>query len=82
MTTSSGARTAAARTATTWSGAPCVDGDNIVWGTSADGDNVVWGTSADGDNVVWGTAAEGDNVVWGTSALGNIVWSTPLEITT
>jgi len=60
--------------ATTSSGAPAADGDNIVWGTDA-GDNIVWGTAANGDNIVWGTD-DGDNIVWGTSGSLNTVWIT------
>ncbi len=71
-TTSSGAPTVAAPTATTSCGAH--GDDNIVWGTADDIDNIVWGTDGS-DNIVWGTNDD-DNIVWGTESDDNIVWGT------
>ena len=68
-TTSCGARTATAPTATTWSGgrprtttttscgARRATKDNIVWGTRQRG-HKVWGTSSDEDSKMWGSSGE------------------------
>ena len=82
----------AAATATTSSGAPPSDGDNIVWGTSAATTSCGAPATATTSS---GAPASGDNIVWGTERRrrrqhrvghggggDNIVWGTPTAATT